>query len=82
MIILMSIDSLESVVNMGIEASGFYERKAFAHKIAMDLFKYMASFSNSDNHQMMVIPTNLLDKWMQRFEAKYKRDPNFMMKNE
>lgn len=77
----VSIEPLDNVKNLGIEASGLEERKAFALKIAMDLFNYMTSFSTSTNQAYMTIPTNLLDKWMERFEAKYRRDPNFMLKN-
>ncbi|KAL3669452.1 hypothetical protein V7S43_005845 [Phytophthora oleae] len=76
----VSIESLDNVKNLGIEASGLEERKAFALKIAQDLFNYLSSFSTSNNSSYMTIPTNLLDKWMERFEAKYRRDPNFMMK--
>lgn len=78
----VSIESLENVKNLGIEASGLAERKEFALKIAMDLFNYMTSFSTSTNQAYMTIPTNLLDRWMERFETKYKRDPNFMLKNQ
>jgi len=28
----------------------------------------------------MLVPTNIFDRWMARFEAKYRRDPHFMMK--
>ncbi|RLN93256.1 hypothetical protein BBJ28_00008643 [Nothophytophthora sp. Chile5] len=76
----VSIESLDNVKNLGIEASGLAERKAFALKIAQDLFNYLSSFSTSTNQSYMTIPTNLLDRWMERFEAKYRRDPNFMMK--
>jgi hypothetical protein len=76
----VSIESLDNVKNLGIEASGLEERKAFALKIAQDLFNYLSSFSTSNNQSYLTIPTNLLDKWMERFEAKYRRDPNFMMK--
>ena len=72
--------SVDNVKNLGIEASGLTERKAFAHKIAVDLFNFMSSFSTSTDRSLMVIPTNLLDRWIERFEAKYRRDPNFMMK--
>ena len=27
-----------------------------------------------------MLPSNALDKWLSRFEAKYRRDPNFFMK--
>ena len=78
----VSIESLESVQNMGLESSGLEERKQFAHKIALDLFRYMTSFSSSSDQNAMIVPTNVFDRWMTRFEQKYKRDPNFMMKIE
>jgi hypothetical protein len=28
----------------------------------------------------MAVPTNIFDRWMERFERKYRQDPNFMMK--
>jgi hypothetical protein len=60
------------------------DRFAFAHKIALDLFRYMSSFSQGDggNKSMMVVPMNVFDSWMERFERKYRLDPNFMMKQE
>ncbi|KAJ0401278.1 hypothetical protein ATCC90586_003715 [Pythium insidiosum] len=77
----ISIEPIDNVKNLGIEASGLEERKAFALKIAQDLFNFMTSFSTSGTSAYMTIPTNLLDRWMERFEAKYRRDPNFMLKN-
>lgn len=35
----------------------------------------------SPNREMMMLPTNILDQWMIRFDRKYKKDPNFMMKS-
>ncbi len=32
------------------------------------------------NGEMMLVPTNILDRWLERFNAKFSRDPNFMMK--
>lgn len=64
--------------------SGVEDRFAFAHKIALDLFQYMSSFSSNDGshgNNLMVVPMNIFDKWMERFERKYKLDPNFMMKS-
>lgn len=28
----------------------------------------------------LVIPANFLDKWLTKFESKYAKDPNFMLK--
>jgi hypothetical protein len=61
--------------------SGVDDRHAFAHKIAIDLFQYMTSFSQPTQvGEMMLVPTNILDRWMERFDRKYQYDPNFMMK--
>eukprot|EP01038_Epipyxis_sp_PR26KG_P016895 gene16895-23181_t len=78
----VSIEPLDTIQNLEITNSGVEDRFAFAHKIAVDLFQYMASFStgSSTTNDMMVVPMNIFDKWMQRFERKYQLDPNFMMK--
>ena len=30
--------------------------------------------------EFLVIPSNFLEKWLVKFEEKYKHDPNFLMK--
>lgn len=74
---------LDTINNLEITYSGVEDRFAFAHKIAMDLFQYMTSFSTGEGagQGMMVVPTNIFDRWMERFTRKYNQDPNFMMKN-
>ena len=73
---------MDTIKNLDIDKSGVEERYTFAHKIALDLFQYMTSFSDGNsNTNMMVVPTNIFDKWMERFDRKYKIDPNFMMKS-
>ena len=73
---------LETIRNLSIADSGVEDRRAFAYKIARDLFEYMASFSQSGaKSDAMLVPKNIFDQWMQRFDRKYKIDPNFMMKN-
>jgi hypothetical protein len=72
---------LETIQNLQIANSGVDDRFAFAHKIALDLFQYMTSFSTGgDGSGMLVVPTNIFDRWLERFERKYRIDPNFMMK--
>lgn len=77
------IYSLETIDNLAISASGVEDRRAFAYKIARDLFEYMASFSQNSGAQtgLMLVPNDVFDKWIQRFDRKYKLDPNFMLKN-
>jgi hypothetical protein len=73
----------ETIKNLELVHAGVEDRYAFAQKIALDLFQYMASFSNaaSTDKSLMVVPANIFDQWMERFDRKYKIDPNFMMKN-
>jgi hypothetical protein len=58
-------------------------RSMVARKIAEDLFNFMESFDKGENtrNQMMMVPTNIFDRWMRRFENKLRRDPNFFLKN-
>eukprot|EP00904_Undaria_pinnatifida_P000953 jgi/Undpi1/10859/HiC_scaffold_3.g01385.m1 len=78
----VSIESEDVVINLRLGGGGVQDRKQFALKIAKDLFQYMSSFSQSTQAgpEVMVVPTNLLDRWITRFESKYSRDPNFMLK--
>ena len=71
---------LATIENLSLTTSGVEDRFAFAHKIALDLFTFMTSFSQSSQPGYMMVPTNMFDQWMQRFERKYRLDPNFMMK--
>ena len=78
-----SLNRLETISNLDMVNTGVEDRLAFAHKIALDLFQFMTSFSSGDpssNNNCLIVPTNIFDKWFSRFEAKYKIDPNFMMK--
>ncbi|CAN0135036.1 unnamed protein product [Pylaiella littoralis] len=79
----VSIESEDVVTNLQLGDGGVQDRKQFALKIAKDLFQFMSSFSHSTQAgpEMMVVPTNVLDRWIQRFESKYNRDPNFMLKS-
>jgi Ni,Fe-hydrogenase III small subunit len=67
--------------NLELGKSGVDDRFAYAHKIATDLFQYMSSFAQEPRQaDWMVVPTNILDRWLERFERKYRLDPNFMLK--
>lgn len=78
----VSLEPMSTITNLELTTSGFEDRFNFAHKIAVDLFQYMASFATGDSPAgMMIVPTNVFDRWMERFERKYRLDPNFMMKS-
>jgi len=71
---------MERINNLQLTRSGYDDRFAYASKVAQDLYNFMTSFS-TPQQEMMVVPTNVFDRWRTRFEAKYRRDPEFMMKD-
>jgi hypothetical protein len=57
-------------------------RRDFARKIALNLFRFIESFSQGGGRDGNFIrcPQDVLDRWLVRFDEKYKRDPNFILK--
>jgi protein Hikeshi len=85
----ISIELKSSIQNM-ISSSVNDSNKAttsrlfIAQKIAADLYTFMQSFDTgvgSHQQQQMVVPTNIFDRWYQRFEKRFQRDPNFFLKS-
>lgn len=57
-------------------------RRDFARKIALNLFRFIESFSTGGSGrdaQFLRCPQDVLDRWLIRFDEKYKRDPNFIL---
>ena len=77
--------SVEPLSDIATNAGGSREvagRLQFAKGIAMDLFTFMESFNTAEHgNEYLVLPTNCLEKWLARFENKYRRDPDFFMKS-
>lgn len=78
----VSLESLDNIQNLPIKIDN--ERRLYvAQKIATDLFQFMQSFDSGLHGQgQMVVPTNIFDRWMKRFEARFRRDPNFFLKSQ
>lgn len=79
----LSVEPLDNIRN--IEPENRVENRIFvAQKIASDLFTFMRSFDTggSGSTSTMVVPTNVFDRWLQRFEARFRRDPNFFLKSQ
>jgi len=75
----VSIEPMTTVQNVGQLQD---HTTHVAKKIAVDLFNYMQSFDTGGGGVgNMVVPKNIFERWMSRFEAKAKIDPNFYMKN-
>mmetsp|Transcript_6821 Transcript_6821/g.13935 ORF Transcript_6821/g.13935 Transcript_6821/m.13935 type:complete len:207 (+) Transcript_6821:240-860(+) len=74
----VSIEPMSNIQNMGAMQN---QTIHVAKKIAMDLFNYMRSFdTGTAGAGNMVVPNNVFDRWMKRFEGKARVDPNFFMK--
>ena len=81
--LLVSLETYQTIANLELLSSGVDDRKEFAIKIARDLFLYMTSFSQQTQlGEMLVVPTDILDKWIERFNRRYSIDPNFMLKDQ
>lgn len=74
----VSIEPLDTIQNL--KSQQFEDRLFFAEKIAMDLFRFMQSFDTPSGTGMMTVPTNIFDRWLKRFENRFRRDPNFFLK--
>jgi len=74
--------SVEPFVNIENIQTVDESRLHVAKQIATDLFTFMQSFDTGAVGNMMTVPTNIFDRWMARFEARFRRDPNFFMKSE
>ena len=79
-----TIQDVGGIMNQTINSQTTNSRLYVAQKIALDLFHFMQSFDtpthNTNNNNMMMVPTNIFDRWYQRFENRYRRDPNFFLK--
>jgi len=36
--------------------------------------------NNAQGEEFLVIPSNVFTKWLKKFDEKYEKDPNFIMK--
>ena len=77
----VSLEPLETIENLNIATDGVEDRFHFAHKIALDLWQYLTSFTTDNGSATIVVPKNIFDRWLEKFNRRYKLDPNFYMKN-
>lgn len=78
----VSLEPLSNIQNIG--AIDPHQGRLFvAQRIASDLFKFMQSFdTGAAGASQMVVPNNIFDRWFHRFENRFRRDPNFFLRNE
>ena len=77
----VSVEPLSNIQNLATRQP---EKRLFvAQKVAMDLFKFLQSFdTGTAGPGNMVVPNNIFDRWLQRFESKFRRDPNFFLRTD
>jgi protein Hikeshi len=80
----LSLEPVSNIQNIGALNSKVEQGKLYvAQKIAADLFKFMQSFdTGTSGSNMMVVPNNVFDRWFRRFENRFRRDPNFFLKQQ
>ena len=76
----VSIEHISNIKNIGAIQDNTTH---VAKKIAVNLFNFMVSFDDgSGGGGNIVVPKNVFDRWLSRFEAKARVDPNFFMKDQ
>lgn len=75
-------DSAEALSAVSASADAMETSKLdFAMQVANDLYNYMGSFAKvvgGSDH--LVVPSNILERWMTRFKTKYQKDASFLKK--
>lgn len=57
-------------------------RQELARKTALNLFRFIESYGTAGSQALGTDPSTVLDKWFQRFQEKYRLDPNFMLRTD
>eukprot|EP00877_Chromochloris_zofingiensis_P014709 jgi/Chrzof1/9492/Cz04g05060.t1 len=64
------------------EGSRLGDKLEFAKRVALDLFRFLESYAKQAAGDYILIPTNALDRWMIRFQEKFRRDPDFLTRTD
>lgn len=80
--LLLSIEPLDTVSTIisGLSALE-WDKLAFAQLIAKDLVNFLQSFAQVlPVGERIVLTPDAVDKWLKKFEERFKHDPNFLLK--
>lgn len=81
--LLFSLELIQNIVELVETKANSDIRQVYAKKVALNLFRFMESFNkNTSQQQLLVLPCDILDKWLIRFENKFRLDPNFVLNTE
>lgn len=78
------MDKVEDIKTAHLDKIKSDMNQEFARRVAKNLYNYLDSFNeNQDpNKKVLVVPLNSLETWYEKFNLKYKMDPNFLMKTD
>lgn len=77
----LSLEDAATVLNF-VQASSAkeWDKAGFAQLVARDVFMFLSSFSKvTPGGEMVVIPPDALDRWVKKFQERFRRDPNFLL---
>jgi hypothetical protein len=62
------------------EATAVASRGEFAKRVAQHLFRFLSSFPSSPRGTETLIPNNALGQWLDKFQQRFARDPDFLLR--
>eukprot|EP01017_Pseudomicrothorax_dubius_P016716 TRINITY_DN1891_c0_g2_i3.p1 TRINITY_DN1891_c0_g2~~TRINITY_DN1891_c0_g2_i3.p1 ORF type:complete len:114 (+),score=28.62 TRINITY_DN1891_c0_g2_i3:47-343(+) len=82
------VEPLENLKTLVELSTSIDVQKEFVKKVAKNLYNAMASYHKEgliigpEGADYLVIPSNFLERWLEKFEIKYRLDPNFILKTD
>jgi hypothetical protein len=64
----------------GRECAKLGARLEFGRRVGLDLFRFVESFAAPAAGGAVVLPAGALDAWWRKFEARFRRDPEFLLR--
>lgn len=64
----------------GRESAKLGARLEYGRRVGLDLFRYIESYASPAAGGAIVLPPGALDAWWRKFEARFRRDPDFLLR--
>lgn len=64
------------------EGSKLNAKADFAKLVALNLFHFMQSFGVQQAGDKLLVPANCIDRWFQKFSDRFRRDPDFLTREQ
>jgi hypothetical protein len=76
----VSLEPLDECLSKDAKISG--SKELFAQRVALDLWNFLKSFTTGNETEHLVVPRNVFDNWFVKFTTKFRRDPDFLTRNQ